>query len=112
MWSSGPHPRLGELPRGETIPWRVISVQHHTAVTPRLALTKLEPALTGRSTSSLLSNMIASYGDQSAPFIVGGTTEIQKEIRGLSADLGLRFARTYCFQSCAVGGPTSVHSAA
>jgi hypothetical protein len=39
----GATPRLGELRRGETIPWRVIAAQVTPAWTPRPALTRWNP---------------------------------------------------------------------
>jgi hypothetical protein len=53
---------------------------------PRLAPTRWNPALTGGSTSPLLSGTIASSGGSGAS-IFCGTTEIMKEIIG--RNLGL-----------------------
>ena len=43
----GATPRLGELQRGETIPWRVIAAQIAPR-TPQLAPTRTEPGLDRR----------------------------------------------------------------
>jgi hypothetical protein len=76
----GTTPRLGQLRRGETIPWRVIADQFAPRE-HRGSRWQMEP-MTGAGIRPLFSDTIVSCGGSSAEPIFGGTAEIQKEILG------------------------------
>ncbi len=76
----GPNPRLGAAPRRDD-PLAHDCRPDGTARTPRLPLIRRSPALTGGTTSPLLSGtIVGSGGSATVQTIFGGTTEIQKEI--------------------------------
>jgi hypothetical protein len=61
----GATPRLGELRRGETIPWRVIAARSHRA-NAAARTDQMEPGLDRRDTSALLSAAIVRSGGSAA----------------------------------------------
>src|SRR5438034_1045461 len=61
----GATPRLGELRRGETIPWRVIAARSHRA-NASARTDQMEPGLDRRDTSALLSAAIVPSGGSAA----------------------------------------------
>jgi hypothetical protein len=62
---AGAPPRLGELRRGETIPWRVIAARSHRA-NAAARTDQMEPGLDRRDTSALLSAAIVRSGGSAA----------------------------------------------
>jgi hypothetical protein len=78
----GATPRTGELPRGETIPWRVIAAQ----IAPREHRGSHRPDGAPRDrrqhSSAVLRHDCERWRLSRVQSIFGGTTEIQKEIIG------------------------------
>jgi hypothetical protein len=78
----GATPRLGELRRGETIPWRVIAAQ----IAPREHRGSHRPDGAPRDrrqhSSAVLRHDCERWRLSRVQSIFGGTTEIQKEIIG------------------------------
>ena len=82
----GATPRLRELQRGETIPWRVIAAQIAPANAAARA-DQIEPALIGGSTNPLGLLRDSEFCGSPHPNDLRRTTETMKEIIGRSLGL-------------------------
>jgi len=84
----GATPRLGELRRGETIPWRVIAARSHRA-NAAARTDQMEPGLDRRDTSALLSAAIVRSGGSAASGPV-----LQKPMSGSAGPVRVKSTET------------------